>query len=116
MSKLIYLDYAATTPVDEKVIHVMQTCMGKAGEFGNPSSQTHEYGFAAEQLVFQARKQLADLINATPEEIIWTSGATEANNLAIQGIAKTYGHRKKHIMLMVNLKVIVLIHHLYQEN
>lgn len=108
MNKLIYLDYAATTPVDEQVMQVMQTCMVKEGVFGNPASQTHEYGFAAEQLVFQARKQVAELINATPEEIIWTSGATEANNLAIQGIAKTYGYKKKHIITIVTEHKAVL--------
>jgi len=87
----IYLDYAATTPVDERVADRMQGCLTFDGTFGNPASRSHAYGWAAEELVEAARVQLARLINADPREIVWTSGATEADNLALLGVARRAG-------------------------
>jgi cysteine desulfurase len=94
----IYLDYAATTPVDPRVIEQMVACLGKEGSFGNPASNTHIYGYQAKEKIEQAREQVAALINGEPREIIWTSGATESNNLAIQGAALANQHRGKHII------------------
>lgn len=96
--KPIYLDYAATTPVDPRVIEKMHECLGIDGVFGNSSSDTHSYGKQANQLVEAARAQVAKAINAEPREIVWTSGATEADNLAITGLAEFYQHRGKHII------------------
>lgn len=95
--KSIYLDYAATTPVDPRVATKMAECLMLDGVFGNPSS-THEYGIAAKNLVEEARAQVAGLIHADPAEIIWTSGATEANNLALKGAAELYKAKGKHIV------------------
>ena len=97
--KPIYLDYAATTPVDLRVITAMTQCLGVDGVFGNPAS-SHFYGQEAVQKVDIARQQVASLINAEPREIVWTSGATESNNLAIQGVANFYQNRGKHIITM----------------
>lgn len=94
MTKVIYLDYNATTPVDPQVLQAMLPAFTE--HFGNPSSRTHAYGWAAAQLVDQARTTLAALLGASPEELIFTSGATEANNLAIKGLART--SRKRHIV------------------
>lgn len=90
----LYFDYAATTPVDERVIQVMVECLGVSGRFGNPASSSHRYGQQARQSVEQARAQVAGLVGASPEQIIWTSGATESNNLALKGLAqgRTGGH------------------------
>ena len=82
---LIYLDYAATTPVDPSVIEAMSRCLGAEGNFGNPASESHVWGQRAREAVEAARVNVADLIGASPTEIIWTSGATEGNNLAIKG-------------------------------
>lgn len=98
MQKPIYLDYAATTPVDPRVTDIMSQCLTIDGNFGNPSSTTHIYGAMALEAIAQAQVYVADLIHATPEEIIWTSGATEANNLAIQGVANFYQQKKNHII------------------
>lgn len=98
MSKPIYLDYAATTPVDPRVAVKMWQYLTMEGDFGNPASSTHIYGAAAKQAVDNARAQVAALINASAQEIIWTSGATEANNLAIKGAAYFHQHKKKHII------------------
>ncbi|MDH5629330.1 MAG: IscS subfamily cysteine desulfurase [Gammaproteobacteria bacterium] len=87
MKKVIYLDYAATTPVDPVVAEKMAQCLTLDGAFGNPASRSHRYGWQAEELVDIARNQVADLLHADPREIIWTSGATEADNLAIKGAA-----------------------------
>ncbi len=81
----IYLDYAATTPVDEHVAQIMSQCLSISGCFGNPASRSHRYGWEAEQSVEQARRQVGAAINAQARDIIWTSGATESNNLAILG-------------------------------
>lgn len=85
---LRYFDYAATTPVDERVIEAMFGCMGMGGSFGNPASSSHSAGISARAKVEHARAQVASLIQASPGEIIWTSGATESNNLALKGYAE----------------------------
>ena len=98
VNRLIYLDYAATTPVDPDVIAQMVQCLGMDGIFGNPASKSHYYGWHAGQLVDRARQQIADLIHAQAKEIIWTSGATESNNLALKGIAQSDLSKGKHII------------------
>ncbi|GMG87386.1 IscS subfamily cysteine desulfurase [Biformimicrobium ophioploci] len=94
----IYLDYAATTPVDPRVAKKMAECMTLEGNFGNPASRSHAYGWHAEAAVEDARKHVADLLNADPREIVWTSGATESDNLAIKGAAHFYSKKGKHII------------------
>lgn len=84
----VYLDYAATTPVDPRVAEVIMSCLTMDGNFANPASRSHRYGWQAEQAVEVARRQLADAINAEPREIVWTSGATESNNLALKGVVE----------------------------
>ncbi len=95
---MIYCDYAATTPVDPRVADVLNRYLTKDGLFGNPSSVSHAFGRAARQAVEVARAQVAQLISASPEEILWTSGATESNNLALLGSARFYTRRGKHIV------------------
>ena len=87
MSLPIYLDYAATTPVDPAVADKMMQFLTPTGHFGNPASRSHVFGWEAEAAVEDAREQVAKVIGADPREIVWTSGATEANNLAIKGCA-----------------------------
>lgn len=82
----VYLDYAATTPVDSRVAEQMMSCLTREGTFANPASRSHMYGWQAEEAVEQARGQVADLICADSREIVWTSGATEADNLALKGV------------------------------
>ncbi|MFT5561939.1 MAG: cysteine desulfurase [Litorivivens sp.] len=94
----IYFDYAATTPVDPRVAQKMSECLLAEGNFGNPASRSHKFGWEAEEAVEIARRQVADLIHADPREIVWTSGATESDNLAIKGIAQFYKTRGKHII------------------
>lgn len=94
----VYLDYAATTPVDESVAEKMLACLTRGGNFGNPASRSHLPGWKAEEAVENARRQLADLLGADNREIVWTSGATEANNLAIKGVAEAYAGRGRHII------------------
>ena len=94
----IYLDYSATTPVDPRVAEAMCNCLTLDGVFGNPASRSHSFGWEAEQLTDKARKDVADLINSDPKEIVWTSGATESNNLAIKGVAHFYQKKGKHIV------------------
>jgi len=94
----IYLDYMATTPVDERVIKKMQACLGIDGIFGNPASRNHLYGWKAEEAIGLARVQVADAIRADAREIIWTSGATEAINLALKGVCWFYRRSGKHIV------------------
>lgn len=96
--KPVYLDYAATTPVDPAVIKVMVGCLGEDGLFANPASRSHVYGWQAEDAVETARRQVADLIHADPREIVWTSGATEANNLALKGAAQARSKLGRHIV------------------
>ena len=90
----VYLDYGATTPVDARVIERMVDCLGTEGDFGNPASTSHAYGWDAAELVEEARVHVAALINADPREIVWTSGATESDNLALKGVleASCGGH------------------------
>ena len=94
----IYLDYMATTPVDPQVAEIMQRYLTPAGQFGNPASTTHPYGWDAAVAVAKARQQVADLVGADPSEIIWTSGATESDNLALMGAARFYQHKGKHLV------------------
>ena len=96
----IYMDYSATTPVDERVAEKMCNCLTRQGLFGNPASRSHEFGWKAEAAVEQARVDVAALMNANPKEIIWTSGATESNNLAIKGAAHFYHKNGKHIITL----------------
>ena len=94
----IYLDYSATTPVDPRVAEKMCSFLTMAGNFGNPASRSHAYGWRAEEAVEQARADVAALVNADPKEIVWTSGATESDNLAIKGAAHFYGKKGKHLV------------------
>jgi cysteine desulfurase len=94
----VYLDYSATAPVDPRVAKKMIDCLTIEGNFGNPASRSHVYGWRAEEAVENARQQVADLINADPREIVWTSGATESDNLAIKGVAHFYGTKGKHLI------------------
>jgi len=94
----IYMDYSATTPVDPRVAEKMCGYLTPEGRFGNPASRSHSFGWAAEDAVDEARRQVAELVNADPKEIVWTSGATESDNLAIKGAAHFYSKRGKHIV------------------
>ncbi|MGH1537483.1 MAG: IscS subfamily cysteine desulfurase [Gammaproteobacteria bacterium] len=94
----IYLDYSATTPVDERVAQAMMDCLTKEGNYGNPASRSHVFGWNADKAVEEARNNVAVLINANPKEIVWTSGATESDNLAIKGAAHFYQKNGKHII------------------
>ena len=94
----IYLDYSATTPVDPRVAQSMSECLLTEGKFGNPASHSHVFGWEAEEAVEEARRQVADLIGADPREIVWTSGATESDNLAIKGVAEFHQSRGRHII------------------
>ncbi|NCP63863.1 MAG: IscS subfamily cysteine desulfurase [Paraglaciecola sp.] len=94
----IYLDYSSTTPVDPRVATKMAECLTSDGIFGNPASRSHKFGWVAEEAVDIARSQIAELVNADPREIVFTSGATESNNLAIKGAANFYGKQGKHII------------------
>lgn len=94
----IYMDYSATTPVDPRVAAEMIPYLTE--HFGNPASRSHSFGWTADEAVEKARKQVADLVNADPKEIIWTSGATESNNLAIKGAAHFYKGKGKHLITM----------------
>jgi cysteine desulfurase len=96
----IYMDYSATTPVDERVAEKMCTYLTRQGQFGNPASRSHEYGWKAEAAVDEARAHVAALVNADPRDIIWTSGATESDNLAIKGAAHFYKKNGKHIVTL----------------
>lgn len=97
---LIYLDYSATTPVDPRVAEKMMKFLTPDGVFGNPASRSHAFGWQAEEAVEEARGHVAALINADPKEIVWTSGATESNNLAIKGAAHFNQRRGKHIITL----------------
>ncbi|WP_221799854.1 aminotransferase class V-fold PLP-dependent enzyme [Oceanobacter mangrovi] len=86
--KTLYLDYAATTPVDPAVAEAMTACLTMDGNFANPASRSHRFGWQAEAAVEKARRQVADLLAADPREIVWTSGATESDNLALKGVVE----------------------------
>jgi cysteine desulfurase len=105
---MIYLDYAATTPVDPRVADLMRDYMTLDGIFGNAASNTHEFGFAATDAIETARAQIAQSINAEPREIIFTSGATESDNLAIKGLAEFYQAQRKHCITMATEHKAVL--------
>ena len=94
----IYLDYAATTPVDPRVAACMAGFLTADGVFGNPASRSHSYGWQAEAAVEEARAQVAELVGADPREIVWTSGATEADNLALKGCVQAYRDRGRHLV------------------
>ncbi len=94
----IYLDYSATTPVDERVAAAMSACLTRSGSFGNPASRSHSFGWAAEAAVEEARGHVAALVGADRKEIVFTSGATESDNLAIKGAAHFYQKRGKHLV------------------
>ncbi len=94
----IYLDYSATTPVDPRVAEKMCSYLTPTGEFGNPASRSHVFGWRADEAVEEARTNVAALVNADPREIIWTSGATESDNLAIKGAAHFYQKQGKHLV------------------
>ena len=94
----IYLDYSATAPVDPRVAQRMSECLLTEGKFGNPASHSHVFGWEAEEVVEDARRHVADLIGADPREIVWTSGATESDNLAIKGVAEFHQRRGRHIV------------------
>ena len=94
----IYLDYASTTPVDPRVASKMMEFLTPEGEFGNPASRSHKFGWKADEAVEEARSHVANLVNCDPREIVWTSGATEADNLAIKGVARFYKNKGNHII------------------
>ena len=102
----IYMDYGATTPVDQRVVDAMIPWLRE--HFGNPASRSHAWGWEAEEAVERARGQVADLIGADPREIVWTSGATESNNLAIMGVADFYKGRGKHLVTVKTAHKAVL--------
>ena len=94
----IYMDYASTTPVDPRVAKKISDHLTLDGNFGNPASRSHKFGWKAEESVEEARSHVANLVGCDPREIVWTSGATEADNLAIKGIANFYKSKGKHII------------------
>jgi cysteine desulfurase len=94
------MDYSATTPVDGRVAQKMAECLTMEGNFGNAASRSHYFGWQAEKAIDTARDQVASLVGADPREIVWTSGATESDNLAIKGIAQFYHKRGKHIITL----------------
>jgi cysteine desulfurase len=105
--ELHYFDYAATTPADPKVIQAMIGCLGMEGDFGNPASSSHGAGLRARRLVEQARKEVAALIGADAEDIVWTSGATESNNLALKGYADRATDKRHLITSQLEHKAIL---------
>lgn len=98
MSRLVYLDYAATTPILPEITQAIIRCLSIEGDFGNPASQSHHYGWDAARHIATSRQHVANLIHANPQEIIWTSGATESNNLALKGTLDQYKNQNKHII------------------
>lgn len=96
----IYFDYSATTPVDRRVAEKMMSFMTEDGIYGNPASRSHMYGWEAEEAVEEARGHVASLLNADPREIVWTSGATESDNLGIKGAARFYSKKGKHLITL----------------
>jgi len=108
MNTPVYLDNSATTPVDPRVAEKMMACLTQDGNFGNPASRSHLFGWRAEEAVEEARLQVANLIGADSREIVWTSGATEANNLALKGVAHAYRQKGRHIITsMIEHKAVL---------
>ena len=108
MQTPVYLDNSATTPVDPRVAEKMMQCLTQDGNFGNPASRSHLFGWRAEEAVEDARLQVAELIEADAREIVWTSGATEANNLAIKGVAEANKLKGRHIVTsMIEHKAVL---------
>ena len=104
----IYFDYSATTPVDPRVMEAMMQCLTLEGNFGNPASRSHLFGWKAEEAVEEARQHVADMVHCDPREIVWTSGATESDNLALKGVAHFYRNKGKHIITsMIEHKAIL---------
>tara|TARA_R110000824_G_scaffold7892_6_gene35956 strand:+ start:72897 stop:74111 length:1215 start_codon:yes stop_codon:yes gene_type:complete len=104
----IYFDYSATTPVDPRVMEAMMKCLTLEGNFGNPASRSHLFGWKAEEAVEEARQHVADLLHCDPREIVWTSGATESDNLALKGVAHFYKNKGQHIITsMIEHKAIL---------
>src|SRR5210317_1756169 len=94
----IYMDYASTTPVDPRVAKKISDHLTIDGNFGNPASRSHKFGWKAEEAVEEARSHVANLLNCDPREIVWTSGATESDNLALKGVAHFHRDRGRHIV------------------
>ncbi len=117
MQRPIYFDYAATTPIDPRVARQMSDCLLRDGNFGNPASRSHMFGWKAEEAVENARRQVAELLNCDPREIVWTSGATESDNLALKGAAHFYKDQGKHIITskIEHKAVLDSCQHLAQE-
>lgn len=117
MHNPVYLDYAATTPVDPRVAEQMAQCLTLDGNFGNPASRSHLIGWKAEEAVEEARRQVADLVHCDPREIVWTSGATESDNLAIKGAAHFHRERGRHLItsLIEHKAVLDTFRHLETE-
>lgn len=112
----LYFDYAATTPVDERVIQVMLECLGFNANFGNPASSSHAFGQEARRSVERARQQVAQCVGAQPEQIVWTSGATESNNLALKGVMQARGLSGGHIITsQIEHKAVLDTAHQLQE-
>ena len=107
MKSAIYLDYAATTPVDPSVAEAMSACLTQKGVFGNAASRSHFYGWQAEEKVETARGQVADLLRCDPREIVWTSGATEANNLALKGVFEAGNFTGHFITSIIEHKAVI---------
>jgi cysteine desulfurase len=107
VNKPIYFDYLATTPVDPRVAEAMAECLTLDGTFGNPASRSHRYGWEAEMRVENARRDVAELIGADPREIVWTSGATEADNLAIKGVLRAAGERGHIVTSAIEHKAVL---------
>ncbi|MCW8196369.1 aminotransferase class V-fold PLP-dependent enzyme [Proteobacteria bacterium 005FR1] len=106
-SKPIYLDYAATTPMDSRVADAMTACLTLEGTFANPASRSHVYGWQAEEKVELARRQVADLLGCDPREVVWTSGATESNNLALKGVFEAAGFGGHLITSVIEHKAVI---------
>ena len=104
----VYLDYASTTPVDPKVAAQMTASLTMEGNFGNPASRSHRFGWVAEEAVDVARNQIADLVNCDPREIVFTSGATESDNLAIKGVVDASDKPQKHVITVATEHKAVL--------
>ena len=104
----VYLDYASTTPVDPEVAAQMAACLTMEGNFGNPASRSHRFGWVAEEAVDVARNQIADLVNCDPREIVFTSGATESDNLAIKGVVDASDKQQKHVITVATEHKAVL--------